>query len=800
MLNDITTLKMTGASFDSLTSFNFFDPHDGNKIKTVKAALLYGKNGTGKSTIARAFRKLAGETIPTIADASFYDDANQLVTITEEEKKHIFVYDEDYVDKNVRLKQDHLDTIVMLGPVADIAERIERAKADSETAKAAFDQQDLVLREYIDMTNVKSPKYYSIRLLNALKGDNNWAGRDREINGGRQNTTVKDDTYKKFVSRVPEKSKSELLLDFAEKIKELRAVKSGDLAISTSVPAVPKTFISFSDDSIKQLLLEKIEKPELSDREKLLLELVQHGKADDLFERQQIFRRKETTQCPYCLQEVTTEYKDSLVNSIEKVLSKTVEDHRKSLRVFILELINFDLVCFEKLGNYQKCVKLVEDLNISIQENNESINKKIANPYEPINRKCPDIKQLAEELKIELEELEKERIEYNKESRKTDRIIGELKRINADIAHYDVIDLAKQFDKQQDEFKSAQDLYQTLKEDWDAKKKIIDDLEAQRKNIRLAIDSMNACLKYIFFSENRLEIEYSDGVYRLLSHGKSVKPCDVSVGERNIIGLSYFFTSIFEGKEEKDAYAAETVLVIDDPISSYDFENRIGILSFIKYKLSTFLEGNQSTKALIMTHDLMTFYDIHKILEEVVDSCKAKGSPNKFKFNRYEISDNKLIPFSYNSRHEYTELIKSIYEYACGNATEHELIIGNEMRQVLEAFSTFEYKKSIEKISTDDEILQILEKPEYRIYFKNLMYRLVLHGGSHREEQIKAMKDFRFFSLISESEKRRTAKDILCFIYLLNSKHLNEHLKDFGNAESNILSWCQEIETRAVKI
>ena len=346
MLNNITALKMAGANFESLTTFDFFNPHDGNKIKTVKATLLYGRNGTGKSTIARAFRKLAGEAIPTITDASFYDDANQLVTITEEEKKHIFVYDEDYVDKNVRLKQDHLDTIIMLGPVADIAAKIEKAEADMETAKSAYDQQELILSEYNDKNNVKSPQYYIEHLQNALKGDDNWAGRDREINGGRQNTTVRDDTYKRFASLVPEKSKSELLLDFAEKIKELRAAKSGDLAINTSVPAVPKTFISFSDDSIKQLVLAKIEKPELSEREKRLFELVQQGKADDLFERQQTFRRKETTQCPYCFQEVTTEYKDSLVNSIEKVLSKAVEDHRKSLRLYTLELINFDLSCF----------------------------------------------------------------------------------------------------------------------------------------------------------------------------------------------------------------------------------------------------------------------------------------------------------------------------------------------------------------------------------------------------------------------------------------------------------------------
>lgn len=65
------------------------------------------------------------------------------------------------------------------------------------------------------------------------------------------------------------------------------------------------------------------------------------------------------------------------------------------------------------------------------------------------------------------------------------------------------------------------------------------------------------------------------------------------------------------------------------------------------------------------------------------------------------------------------------------------------------------------------------------------MYRLVLHGGSHKEDQVKAMKDMNFFTLISEREKKRTAKDILCFIYLLNKAHLLSHLKEISLQEQH---------------
>ena len=188
MLKDIKTIRVAGASFDSLNLFDFFDPVDNNAIKSVKGALLYGRNGTGKSTIARAFRQLAGESIPGIKDASFCDNDGKEVILDDDDKKHIFIFDEDYVDKNVRLKQDHLDTIVMLGPALNLAEMIEKAQAEQDKAKKDYEQQDMIYKEYLNKNNVKSPKYYLNNMLDALKGDDNWAGRDRIIKGNRLRT------------------------------------------------------------------------------------------------------------------------------------------------------------------------------------------------------------------------------------------------------------------------------------------------------------------------------------------------------------------------------------------------------------------------------------------------------------------------------------------------------------------------------------------------------------------------------------------------------------------------------------
>ena len=798
MLKEISGIEICGANFKKPTDLNLFDPIDGKKIKTIKGALLYGRNGSGKSTIARGFRQIAGEVLPTISRATIFDKDHNPIILSKDERKDIFVFDEEYVDKNVKLQEDHLETIVMLGEQVDLSEKIKVAKEECNAAKTLLDAQARVCSEYNDRQNIKCPQYYLLKLRWALQGDDSWAGRDKEIRNGRQNTGVRDDTYKQFLNITPLKPRSELILDFKRVQQDLEAARAGASIIEQPVPQIPDKYNLYDELEIGKLLSQKIERPEFSEREQFLLKLVRQKGIHVLTERKELLERPETKSCPYCLQELTPGYKDDLIQSIEKILNETVEDHRKILREKIWGEMYIDLFPFEKLDGFSTCKELIMQIDEAIKSNNNLLQQKIDNPYEPISTETVSIHFLLSQLTAALANLENTRIAYNKKAKSTDPFLKELTRINSEIAHYDIIDLAGQYDKQCEESKTEKARYESLKADYLLKEKAVQALEAQRSSVTVAIDVMNNYMKYIFFEEDRLRIEYDDGVYRLLSHGQKVKPREVSVGERNIIGLCYFFTSILKGKEEKDAYNDEYLIIVDDPISSYDMENRIGILSFLKYELSAFLEGNTETRVLVMTHDLMTFYDVHKILEEIIEKCKQQWNTGQIKFNRFELRDEEIIHFQYKSRHEYSELIQTIYRFGLGQAGDQTIVIGNIMRQVLEAFATFEFKKGIDKVSTDDDILSLLGCQEFKVYFKNLMYRLVLHGGSHKEEYVKSMNDLNFFTLISEKEKERTAKDILCFIYRLNKPHLLAHLKDVDpDAESKLNLWCQDIRKRS---
>ena len=124
------------------------------------------------------------------------------------------------------------------------------------------------------------------------------------------------------------------------------------------------------------------------------------------------------------------------------------------------------------------------------------------------------------------------------------------------------------------------------------------------------------------------------------------------------------------------------------------------------------------------------------------------------------------------------------------------------MRQLLEAFGTFQYKVGMAKLTTKDEILSILDLDCYKNYFENLMYRIVLNGESHTQYQVEYNPIGIFENLYSFEEKQRIAKDVLCFLYLLNKEHVLAHMRNNGNEafnrqiEADLNAWCEEIKNK----
>lgn len=108
MLEKVKGISIKGRCFTSETQFSFY-PESNDRI-----AIIYGKNGSGKSTLSEGFSFISSGNSSTDISATLLDRSDAPVSLAEESK--IFVFNEKYIDENVKINDDGLGTIILLPP------------------------------------------------------------------------------------------------------------------------------------------------------------------------------------------------------------------------------------------------------------------------------------------------------------------------------------------------------------------------------------------------------------------------------------------------------------------------------------------------------------------------------------------------------------------------------------------------------------------------------------------------------------------------------------------------------------
>lgn len=237
----------------------------------------------------------------------------------------------------------------------------------------------------------------------------------------------------------------------------------------------------------KSILKKKLEHPELSERERYLLLLAESGKVQQLDEMKRTFSDNSVEQCPFCLQNVTTQYKEKLIKSIQVILNKDVEVHRAELLAAKIQPIILDLELFDALGT--KIVQYVKDrlveLNKAITECNDLLQKKLDNIYTPINNVHLHLDEMKEKIETELSRLEYKRVDYNKQFDDIEQIRKSLHMINYQLSYYDICNDYETLEKQDEKKKIEKKKLLEFEQDEKNKKASYDDLIQKKKNIKI---------------------------------------------------------------------------------------------------------------------------------------------------------------------------------------------------------------------------------------------------------------------------------------------------------------------------
>lgn len=795
MLETIKAIEIRGRLFSKKTKLNIFKEPE-NRI-----SIIFGRNGTGKSTISKGISKFfkmeLTENVEDISDleVSFLNFQDQELELSSNSKKNIFVFNEEFIENNIKLQKSGLETIVTFGEQVDLDTKIKEIEEKIKKDSITLEGEKIELAKYIDEEDITSPYYYKKKMKEILRKDNGWANIDSEIKGNKRNSDVNDFTIEEISRLKPEGTIEKTRETFDEKLEYYIQIKEKDKEIIDNF-----NYLKIEDgfeEIIIFLLKENFQKFSLSPREQKIYNLVTSGSQQRIEEIKNKFSDSNIKECPYCFQMIETEYREKLLEEISRVLNEEVEKHREKLEISKIKFLKFpteelsSILVFDK--ELEEIEELTNDYNDIIKKYNEALDKKINNLYTIVEIENYGLKEKALKVNESLKKLKEKIKKYNEDVKNTNAIKNVLISLNKQIAYFEIKYFYENFEKQLKAKKNIEENIEKIEITIKEKEKEKIHLLQKKKDVKIALDTINLKLKYIFFNENRFALKESEENYKLTSYGKPVSPDNISCGERNIIALCYFFAKINSNKEVLKLYKDKTLIVIDDPISSFDLENKIGIFSFIKSEILKICITNKESKIILLSHDLESIFNFKKSFQEIADNKSEFHSVKKKFICLRELKENCIEDLN-ERRNEYKSLLGLIFSYANSDSNcplELDWTIGNIMRRVLEAFSTFAFRTGIEGISCNEMILDSLPDSKYRVYFENLMYRLVLNGESHFEGTVKSAANVGFFSAISREEKIRTARDILCFIQLLNPKHISSY---FENTEPEIIKkWTENI-------
>ena len=788
MIESLTGVSVNSPFFSNRPVFELFPIHN-KPPKKNRVALLYGPNGSGKSTLAQGFREYIDSTTPRTVDVVPMCGSKHWVLSPGARPEKVFVFDEKYVERSVKIQTSGLDAIVLFGEQVQLEQQIQAVMQSIEQNTELMRQQEEDYRKFEDPSNVNSPQYWIASITRILRPKDGWAETDGiKIKKHRTSSGVNLREIGRIGALQPSKSEVETRAEF----DQLFVIFSGIDTTSHPVagPIKPISFDNSIEARATELLNTPIKAPELSQREADLLEAFGMRA---ISEAKGFLIDPSNTTCPVCLQDISEGYRSEAIQRIESILNREVEDFREKLRKLLLSEIPVEIYQTYSILDatiYHNVLEQIQHVNAAIVEHNNAVQAKIDDPFGTMSYNMAiSISDAYIALNKALAQLEESRESYNNVIKSKTRTEATLLRLNDDLANFAIHEAYASLCKQRDAKSSAEASIVALKDKLEELNGQLQQLDAKRKNFQIAADDINQSLEYIFYAKDRLKLVLeSDQLYHLKSYGQPVIPEKISCGERNALALCYFFTEIAKGTDARSLYSTESLLIIDDPVSSFDLENRVGILSFLRFKLKQVLTACATNKVLVMTHDISVLFDLEKALEEISKNCAAKGI--NAEFTLHHLKDKALAKFEYNRHNEYTALLRRVFEYAKNPSPDLEYVIGNVMRRVLEAFSSFSFKMGIEEVSLSDDILAALPDDRARTYFQNSMYRLVLNSESHFKEAVQGAPEMSFWTHLSTAEKQRTARDILCFIYKLNELHILMHLPD---AKPDLDQWWANI-------
>lgn len=753
-------------NIQKLKQFGIFQNHTNLNAKDFgKYNLFYGWNGSGKTTLSGLFRCIENKANSAkFPSSEFTVNMEDDTAITQgniaDSYLKIYTFNEDFVKENI--SWNDVVKRILLVDKTKIEER-EKLEELKKAQKADIDTYNNETEEIkkLDKTISKfgtdSAKHVKTSLQSIDTTDRYYLNYDKR-------------KFESFIS------------DHLESMKTDDPLLGEDQIIELTNAAKPdqKQPIFFTQQAISQATFAKAQE-RLDDLlktnvvSKTIQRLVEHIDIKSWVETGlDLHKHHGTNQCEFCGNIITEDrvkqleahfnddykaFQDRLVNANEWLASQYIQPTALPPTSDFYE--EFKKEYSEACTALEKATK---DLNKEISAWHTTLKEKTYNQLETgltvktINESL--IKAFNDAMTAISVTVSKHRHKSENFKEETDKA---KKRLELHYATTEVKDFGYHGKKK--EVADRKTVNNALKAAIENRKAEIKTLEDSLSNEGLGAEQFNESLhKFLGRSELSLNFNPEKKGYEILRNNSDLVDGHLSEGEKTAIAFVYYITKL----KENDNKMENTIVVVDDPVSSFDSNHLFHAYSFLRSNC------DKAQQLFVFTHNFTYFKLIRDWFEGVNRNRRKKSPPKEPNAFFYTIEASTTIPrhstfkdadsslVNYNSEYHYIFSKLHAYKDNPSLSRDEAFLTANLARKLLESFFSFKF-------------------PKHRSDIAQLMAR-GLNGCEITDEAIKE-KIYRFINKYSHS-----------IVIEVNEDSSENLLGESQNVIGDIFTWLQEVD------
>jgi len=396
--------------------------------------------------------------------------------------------------------------------------------------------------------------------------------------------------------------------------------------------------------------------------------------------------------CPFCQEKTIS---STLVESIKNYFDASYEADINSLKTFLADYLQSiqsipNKSIFEvnlKFDTYKKDFEIKYNAFIKvIEDNKKMIEDKIKTPSVSVTLK--NSTKILEELNEIIQRINILVKEHNKNIDQKETVKSKVKTFFWEIMRWEYDQTISSFNMDKAASKGKTDTLENSIKDYTAKitnqRTIISEQQKQTVNIEEAVMNINNGLMDLGITDFEIK-HHSKNLYKIMRGENQEKIFrSLSEGEKMIISFLYF-VELCKGKQEATDVDKKKIIVIDDPISSL---SHIYVFNVGRLIHNEFLRNKKYEQIFLLTHSLYFFYEMTD-----TNNDRRKEQQKLFRVRKNSMGS-VISEMSYeeiqNDYHSYWFIIK--------DEQQPPALIANCMRNIIEYFFSFVEIKDLNNV------------------------------------------------------------------------------------------------------